>query len=179
MRRMYSEKQILELVKKNPEAVVKALLGQDINVNGITSKGIANTGNVGITGDLAVSGSINGEENPSLKPLYWHSITLKRIQSNELKFYFDFIILNNDPTPFTLDTFRAWLDEHPTAEVKCVQGYDSIVPSNLVSYFTKSGEGTIAVKSIILATGVVQSNDYLIGSSSGTTLTDIGVNKVN
>lgn len=58
MRRMYSEKQILELVKKNPEAVVRALLGQDINVEGITSKGIANTGGLANIGDVTISGNL-------------------------------------------------------------------------------------------------------------------------
>lgn len=62
MKRMYSKKQILELVKSNPEAVIKALLGQDINVNGITSKGIANTGNIANTGDIANIGKITGGE---------------------------------------------------------------------------------------------------------------------
>lgn len=62
MRRMYSEKQIAELVKNNPQAVVKALEGQDINVEGITSKGIANTGNIANTGDIATIGKITGGE---------------------------------------------------------------------------------------------------------------------
>lgn len=61
MRRMYSEKQIAEIVKQNPEAVVKALEGQDISVEGITSKGIANTGNIATTGDIASSGNITGK----------------------------------------------------------------------------------------------------------------------
>lgn len=59
MRRMYSEKQILELVKNNPEAVVRALLGQDISVEGITSKGIANTGGLANIGDVAINGNLD------------------------------------------------------------------------------------------------------------------------
>lgn len=38
MRRMYSENQIAEIVKKNPEAVIKALEGQDISVNAVIQK---------------------------------------------------------------------------------------------------------------------------------------------
>ena len=44
MRRMYSQNQIKEMIKESPSEVVEALKGQDINVNGITSKGIATTG---------------------------------------------------------------------------------------------------------------------------------------
>lgn len=62
MRRMYSENQIAEIVKKYPQAVVKALEGQDISVEGITSKGIANTGNIANTGDIGASGKITGGE---------------------------------------------------------------------------------------------------------------------
>ena len=62
MRRMYSENQIAEIVKKYPQAVVKALEGQDINVEGITSKGIANTGNIANIGDIATTGKISGGE---------------------------------------------------------------------------------------------------------------------
>ena len=58
MRRMFSEKQIAEIVKNNPQAVVKALEGQDISVEGITSKGIANTGGLANIGDVAISGDL-------------------------------------------------------------------------------------------------------------------------
>ena len=73
MRRMYSESELREFIRNHGADVVQSLVGKDISVEGITSKGIANTGaianigDVAITGDLSVSGSINGEENPSLK----------------------------------------------------------------------------------------------------------------
>lgn len=57
---MYSENQIAELIKKNPQAVVKALEEQDISVEGITSKGIANTGSIENTGDIEATGDISG-----------------------------------------------------------------------------------------------------------------------
>ena len=92
MRRMFSEKQLLELVKNNPQAVVNALLGQDISV-----------------GNLSVSGSINGEENPSVKPIYFHPIrfnisgTIEGGQQSVKVIQGSMTILNNSSE--ALDTF--------------------------------------------------------------------------
>ena len=62
MRRMFSKNQVKEIVKESSSEVVEALKGQDINVNGITSKGIANTGNIATTGDIGATGKITGGE---------------------------------------------------------------------------------------------------------------------
>ena len=63
MRKMFSKKQLEELiaivVENSPAEVVKALKGQDINVEGITSKGIANTGGFGNIGNVAISGELS------------------------------------------------------------------------------------------------------------------------
>ena len=69
MRRMFSEKQIKGIVQESSSEVVEALKGQDISVEGITSKGIANTGglanigNVAISGELSASGDVKVFEN--------------------------------------------------------------------------------------------------------------------
>ena len=57
MRKMFSKKQLEELI---------ALV--------VESKDWELAGDVSIGGDLVVTGSINGEENPSVKPLYFHPI---------------------------------------------------------------------------------------------------------
>lgn len=63
MRRMYSVSELKTYIKKilaeSPNEVKEALLGQDIKVNGITSKGIANTGGFANIGDVAISGDLN------------------------------------------------------------------------------------------------------------------------
>lgn len=68
MRKMFSEKQIKKMVEESPAEVVKALKGQDINVEGITSKGIANTGALANIGDVAVSGKLTA--SGTLKTAY-------------------------------------------------------------------------------------------------------------
>ena len=64
---MFSKLQLVALIIATmAENIVNALLGKDISVEGITSKGIANTGglanigNVAISGDLDVSGENKG-----------------------------------------------------------------------------------------------------------------------
>lgn len=145
MRRMFSEKQIKGIVKESPSEVVEALKGQDISVEGITSKGIANTGNVGITGDLAVSGSINGEENPSVKPIYIHPITL--VNGNGGTYMRATVLLfNNDPTPLTKYTFIDFIDNLYTqvGETIRIMSSGTILDNDnvyILSYFGKSTNG--------------------------------------
>lgn len=56
MRRMYSENQIKKIIEESPATVVEALKGQDISIEGLTSKGIANTGGLANIGNVAFSG---------------------------------------------------------------------------------------------------------------------------
>lgn len=58
MRRMFSKKQIERLVAENPAVVVEALQNQDVSINGLTSKGIANTGGLANIGNVAISGEL-------------------------------------------------------------------------------------------------------------------------
>lgn len=64
MRRMYSESELREFIRTHKDDVVSALAGKDISVEGITSKGIANTGGLANIGDVAISGNLDvqGEE---------------------------------------------------------------------------------------------------------------------
>ena len=52
-------------------------------------------GNMSIDGNLSVTGSINGEENPSVKPLYWHGIRIEYLESDVFKGYITIVIINN------------------------------------------------------------------------------------
>lgn len=131
--------------------------------------------------DLYVSGAINGVENPSVKPIYWHSCTFKRITSSEtdtLIFYYDFIILNNDPTPLTLDAFMSWLGENQSAEIKIVQGYDQANPSGLVSYFKYASPTSIKTAVVNVSTGQISEFNRSATADVGAIFTDV-VNKIN
>ena len=90
MRKMFSKKQLEELI---------ALV--------VESKDWQLDGDVSIGGDLVVTGSINGEENPSVKPLYYHPITLVNT-TNMARI--TCLIFNNDSTEFTLSTFADYMD---------------------------------------------------------------------
>ena len=56
MRRMYSKQELQDIIKS------LLLSSVDISVGGITSKGIANTGNIANIGDIATTGKITGGE---------------------------------------------------------------------------------------------------------------------
>ena len=68
MRRMISQELQAYIEKLVKEGIAKQLEGKDINVEGITSKGIANTGAFANIGDVVVSGDITaqGEEKGRL-----------------------------------------------------------------------------------------------------------------
>ena len=66
------------------------------------------TDDVTVGGDLVVTGKINNETNPSVKPIYFHPITV--IIGNTdlgLSGRAMFVILDNNPTPYTKTTFIA------------------------------------------------------------------------
>lgn len=71
------------------------------------------TGDVGVGGDLSVTGDailpeINGEENPSVKPLYWHGVELyKFVEGTGYTINILMVIINNSSTQFTLETLKS------------------------------------------------------------------------
>ena len=62
MRRMYSESELRAFIRNHGTDVVQSLVGKDINVNEITSKGILNNGEMANNGDLTVFGDIIGRK---------------------------------------------------------------------------------------------------------------------
>lgn len=63
MKRMYSKNELLLLIASAWPQIVGALKGHDIEVDGITSKGIANTGSFGNIGDGVFSGNLYVQED--------------------------------------------------------------------------------------------------------------------
>ena len=92
MRRMFSEEQLKKIVKDFLASNEDFEFGGDVDIDG----------------DLSVSGAINGEENPSVKPIYCHPIVIT-YSSPQIRV--TCLIFNNDPTPFTLSTFKDWIDD--------------------------------------------------------------------
>ena len=97
MRRMFSEKQIKEMISAGAQGEIAEALEGDISIGG----------------DLDVAGSINGEEHPSVKPIYWHTVKFQRGGTAETatasRLIGYMIILNNDPTPLTIDAWKELL----------------------------------------------------------------------
>ena len=96
MRRMFSEKQIKEMISAGAQSEIAEALEGDIHIGG----------------DLSVTGSINGEENPSVKPIYCHPLGLYVSGT----FRATCLIFDNSSTPFTWDTFKAWIKERGSAD---------------------------------------------------------------
>lgn len=83
MRRMYSENELRTFIKKyireSGDDVVASLVGKDLSIEGLTSKGIANTGSFANIGDVAISGDliVQGEDKGNIV-----ASTLKQINPN-------------------------------------------------------------------------------------------------
>lgn len=75
-----------------------------------TDLGAIFSGNITISGDLLVTGKINNVATPSVKPIYCHPISLNKSTAHH-RLALTCLIFNNDPTPFTLATFKTWLDD--------------------------------------------------------------------
>ena len=65
------------------------------------------SGNVTIGGNLTVTGSINGEPNPSVKPIYYHGISLQT--ADYVTAIINLMILNNSNAYFTISAIRQWI----------------------------------------------------------------------
>lgn len=84
-------------------AMVKYALehGEDLDA---VLKSITTSGNATIGGNLSVTGSINGEVNPSVKPIYYHPVYLNgSLVTGEIVRILC-VILDNSETAYTIPT---------------------------------------------------------------------------
>ena len=160
MRRMYSknqlEEQIKSVVSESSEEVISALVGQDISVEGITSKGIANTGglgnigNVAISGDLSVSGQITGGEiienmsGYSFTPNLVYGVTLNYVgvtkTGNKITFVIAGEILKNENTPYNA-TVGSFTIPSAIASKLVPLGETSNIDVQRIPFFSPSNPG--------------------------------------
>lgn len=84
----------------------KYLYTENIGTSGDLEVGgdIDTTGDVSVGGDLIVTGSINGEENPSVKPIYEHIISIQGEGGNYPHTKITLVLFRNDNTSITKDT---------------------------------------------------------------------------
>ena len=88
MRRMIPQK-LIDFINK-----VKAKLG-------FNASGDLEVDDLHVGGDLEVTGAINGQENPSVKPIYCHPILIIDTESSTRSVNIAIFIFNNDATPYT------------------------------------------------------------------------------
>lgn len=75
---------------------------------------LAIDGNLGVSGDVLIEGSINGEENPSVKPVYFHPIVIiqeTHADTSDVESRCNLFILDNNPTPYTVETLTSKLTD--------------------------------------------------------------------
>ena len=138
MRKMFSKKQIEEMRDDiSSSTIVSKIAGQDIAPADITS-----------SGDLLVSGSINGEENPSVKPIYCHPIRIYTTDNtDDTSYMMSIMIFNNSATPINSRTALInWLTDlyNLVGSVVTVNasGFYKTITSTAYMYIYSSG-GTL------------------------------------
>lgn len=110
------------------------------------------TGDVGVGGDLEVTGNailpeINGEENPSVKPLYYHGIEMYNSQGS-VAFVITFAIINNSATPLTWETLKDWIESVGTDVLINSNGFYNVESTgivNLISLSYQSATGKLYI----------------------------------
>ena len=138
-----------------------------------------------VHGDLTVSGAINGVSNPSVKPIYCHPIHIVDTEGEVIK-RLTCLIFNNNSTPFTLTSFKDFLDELNTAtsgngRLMCSGAFKDGTNICIVSYILKGQTGLYSISGLntVGSTfGIADLSFDVIFPSATTTLYD-GINKIN
>lgn len=124
-------------------------------------------GDVSITGDLTVTGEINGEENPSVKPIYFHPIRFTLTGSGggetfRVKNGSFFILNNSDEALDTYAKIHDYLYNEGTAmDILCS-----------IDYYDADG----LYKGQILKVSANVTTVLLTVTTDGVTTTDVGFN---
>ena len=136
-------------------------------------------GDVSITGDLSVTGKINNEANPSVKPIYCHPINFQYSTDGGRIYFISCLIFNNDATPFTSDSFYDYV-------LGLITDYDAIIMASgavwtgnsilVATNLSDNGSGGIAIRGLL--GGTVDFYSITKVDMRGGTFTD-GVNQIN
>ena len=149
------------------------------------------TGDVGVGGDLSVIGNailpeINGEENPSVKPIYCHpcfvNTEFTEGEYEGRKYLFTCLIFNNDPTPFTLATFMSYVSNlcnNYGAKIMISGAMYDLVNSIIATCieYDETYE-KVVLKGLVSGSSNVGVVGFTTMNASNTTFAD-GVNKIN
>ena len=146
------------------------------------------TGDVEVTGELSATslGTIAGETNPSVKPIYCHPIRVYTMDNNaDSSYMFSIMIFNNSATPINSRALLIqWLKDlydlvGGTVTVNC-SGFYKTITSSAYIFVTKSGTnysfGIDGRGSTNVWDSVVETEENFL---SGTMYVLDGVNKIN
>lgn len=136
-------------------------------------------GDIAIDGDLTVSGSINGEANPSVKPIYCHPINIITDIGEDKSMAISLFIFDNDPTPYTWARFLNWLDSiiALTGVVRVVTTGSIII--NNVRYPANYIYGDSAYRNIFVDDSVQVEVTKEVFATFNPSVFNDGVNKIN
>ena len=135
MRRMYSEQELTKVIKEVFEAELASgaldeqvsdavdayLVEHPVDITALEGQTI-NPARI----DVA---NINGETNPSVKPLYYHPIYALDLDEN---MNLTCVIINNSATPFTATTFKAFIEDNNGFSLCPISGMIKIGDSMII-----------------------------------------------
>lgn len=95
MKRMWSRNELKKIIKTLVESNEWSF-EEDVTFNGLANfkDDVDIDGDLAIDGDFSVTGAINGEENPSVKPIYCHPITID-VEDEASKTHVAMLIFDN------------------------------------------------------------------------------------
>lgn len=123
MRRMYSEQELTKIIGEVFDAKIEAgafddsisdavdayLVEHPVDITALEGKTIAPAVVNATTSISAPAGtftSLNGESNPSVKPLYWHGIS---IDDSSYKAFLQMTIIDNTPSAYDIAALKTWM----------------------------------------------------------------------
>lgn len=138
------------------------------------------TGDVGVGGDLSVTGKINNISNPSVKPIYCHPIYIQFNRGIDEKIIaVTMLIFNNSADAFTKSSFWTWMKSlftnSPNASIM-VSGFAGTLPvSRLFNTYGDAVELGVSATDTTSTSYTIQKTDI---EDEDTTFID-GVNQIN
>ena len=113
MKRMWSRNELKKIIKTLVESSEWSF-EEDVTFNGLVNfkDDVGVDGDFSIDGALSVTGAINGESNPSVKPIYYHPISIaSEAGDGSLESRIQIVILDNNSSSYNLTTLTNKLTE--------------------------------------------------------------------
>ena len=136
--------------------------------------------------DARVKALVEGGTLENAKPIYCHPITIQ-CNGETIKCRLTCLIFNNDSTPFTLDSFKAYVDAlyasvSDTIRIMMSGAYNVVGTKIIIaSHFSRGApDSSYSINGLKETSGSLDNynNVFNVVFPEGTTLTD-GVNKIN